>query len=215
MEELSEDMKLCDPYCIMDGHVTNRLLLIIAVLPGVYNPHSYSSRVEVEVSPRNLQPLPPVAIRPAGPPSQVYDSDSAESLQEIPISSTLSGNMYSGGRSPHNFMPNGNLSGSTGSGKVSGQSNRGHRHKKRLPDGDFTSPSHSNSGRNLSLNGASLTSFPLKDMPSTEIPPPSRKAQRRQDVPPLDLSSFNEDSDENSLSTRKKKSKRKKQISKI
>ena len=197
------------------------MFLLLSVPPGVYSPQSssYSSRLDILGSPRSLQPLPPVAIRPSGPPAMEYNSDSAESLQEIPVSSTRSGSLYSSGRSPRNFhVPNGNLSGSTGgsakgTGSSSGRSSKGKRHKRRPQnsDGDLNSSSRSASFR----NGASMTGFNLQDMPSTEIPPPVRKPRRHQDVPPLDLSSFNEDSDENSSSVRKKKVKKKKQITKI
>ena len=54
---------------------------------------SYSSRVDVDISPTTIQELPPpggASIKAAGPATE-YHSDSAESLTEIPVSSTRTG----------------------------------------------------------------------------------------------------------------------------
>ena len=145
--------------------------------PGVfYAPHGLGAPVEVGVSPRHIQRLPPLPIR-AAPLALDYHSDSAESLQEI---------------SPNRF-PSRNL-------------------KTTSQDSGF-----GNDARKTH-SADSLARLPaiFGDMPSTELTAvrPFRRqssagSSRPNDVPSLDLSSFNEDSDDGAMKIKRKAKKKK------
>lgn len=72
-------------------------LPIISGMSGVYTPRSHPGKIDVDTMPSQLVPLPPPppTIRPAAPAAE-YHSDSAESLQEIPVSQTRMGSLYGG-----------------------------------------------------------------------------------------------------------------------
>lgn len=68
----------------------------ISGVAGTYNPVS-SGHFELTPSPRVILPVPPAPVLPSGP-AREYHSDSAESLQEVQVSSSRS---YRSNMSPH------------------------------------------------------------------------------------------------------------------
>lgn len=159
-------------------------------VPGTYNPVS-SGHFEVTASPRLVIPIPPPPVLPSGP-AREYHSDSAESLQEVPLSSGRSG--YSGRtlttRSSSRLPP----LHSSRSGKRKGA-------KRRSP-----------STEDVLTGSVRLSS--LRGLPVTHLGPTSP----RNVIPPLDLASLNGDSDDEVQKPNgrlKKKSRHKQQVSKI
>ena len=169
----------------------------------MYTPRStyagYSGRVDVEnLAPHHLVPLPPPppAVRPAAPAAD-YNSDSAESLTEIPVAQTRMGSLYGGGRveQPQRGggrgeqpQANGNLRYTDTNGNISHKDGNNIRkvRKKRQK------PFRPGSGRREGDGGVTQESDSL---PLTKDSS-DRRNKRHADVPPLDLTSLNGNSDD-------------------
>lgn len=140
-------------------------MTLVFILSGAAN---YGGRIEVGVSPQSVQKLPPLPVL-ASVRAQDYDSDSAESLQEV-----------ASFKKPR---------------------------KQPLPNRKTASPD-SEKGRPPQQRAQSMSRLPgaLAGLPTTDlsISPRSnrqatdssaRSSQRPDNVPSLDLSSLNEDSE--------------------
>ena len=187
---------------------------------------SYSSRVDVEISPARL---PPLSMKAAGP-AKDYNSDSAESLTEIPVSSTRTGNINSSPGVLYNTgVTHGGFSRSTlpAARKVS-KKKKHSVNRKPLSPGDSQRFSNSsitgdlnNSGQQGTLSstlGATDVSMGTHTLPQTEIidgRPPVRRQRSHRDVPPLDLSELSGNSDNETTVHSSSKKKKKKLVTKI
>ena len=81
-----------DPILLNLRSFYSEMFMVSFVLDLHSSTRSYSSRVDVDILPAKIQALPPpvTSIKAAGPAKE-YHSDSAESLTEIPVSSTRTG----------------------------------------------------------------------------------------------------------------------------
>ena len=170
----------------------------------------------MSISPAKIQELPPpsASVKAAGPAKE-YHSDSAESLTEIPVSSTRTGGNINA--SPGDLFNN-NFSRNTlpSAKKVSTKKKHSSSSKKPLSPSDSQKVLNINNNYNSSMNGDVNVSGPPHDtllsstlgatdvsmgtrtLPETEIldgKPPLRRQRSHKDVPPLDLSELSGNSD--------------------
>ena len=101
-----------DPVLLNLRSIYSEIFMVSFILDLHSSTRSYSSRVDVDILPTKIQALPPptASIKAAGPAKE-YHSDSAESLTEIPVSSTRTGGNINA--SPGRLFNNNHASGMT------------------------------------------------------------------------------------------------------
>ena len=156
-----------------------------------------------------------------------YNSDSAESLTEIPVSFTQAGNMKSSVSVLYSQdVTHGGFTRSTlpAARKVSKKRKHPLRKKPLSPsdsqrfNGSFKHEVNSSGQQGTLSSTSGATDTSIGTLPSTDIIDPGRPlcrhSSRHKDVPPLDLSELSGNSDDE-IATHSGKKKRKKPITKI
>ena len=149
----------------------NTLILFITVAgPGLYSPHYHPSLLNV--SPRVREG----DLIQAASPSPLYHSDSADSLTEIPVSATRHGSKHTRtttttGSSKHHHHPQ-------------------HHHHRSSSGGGNNKAGGKHTVHNNVYEGHTNMAYYEENMAAEQM---RGDQARHRDVPPLDLSSLNED----------------------
>lgn len=156
----------------------------------MYTPRGYSARLDVPVYPVPVHPSPRGEVRAASLTSD-YNSDSAESLREIPPELTRTGSIYSNSssraESPYAHGDYMSVHSSRSSILVTKDTTpRLKRHSNMKEDGDnnFATDSYAK------LNGSLDYSEGYSELPLTSV-----MNRHDNDVPPLDLAALRSSSD--------------------